>query len=132
MDAEIARKYIEAKQAYAAAEEAKKLAAAEKDRLEVILLKEFEKDGMQSVNLHGYTLSLREESWSRIDPEVGEATMKRAFSRAKLGHLLKTAVNTQTFGAFVREAIADGRELPKPLQKLILTSNKFTLSMRKS
>ena len=107
------------------------------DVLEPQIAESFQKEGIQSTNVDGYTVYLNRQLWAGATDGHKEAMFKvlKAYPDESWSFLVKDNVNSQQLSARVRECEqdADGMPiLPDELQEVIKVSEVFKIGARKS
>ena len=124
-------------QAYAAkkaeideAEEALKGLKAEYSAQEEVLLRDYETDGIQSMNVSGKNVHLYRDLYVKLVGDIDEA--HEALRKAGEGDLLKYGVNSQSLRARVKELEASDNGVPEGLQPFIETTEAYKIRIRRA
>ena len=107
------------------------------DELEPQIAESFQKEGVQSTNVDGYTVYLNRQLWAGAangDKEAMFAALK-TYPDESWSFLVRDNVNTQQLSARVRECELDVNGmpiLPNELKQVIKVSEVFRIGARKS
>ena len=108
-----------------------KLAAlkAEYKLQEEVLLRDYELDGIQSMNVDGKNVHLYRDLYVKLVGDIDEA--HEALRVAGEGDLLKYGVNSQSLRARVKELEASDNGIPEGLQPFIETTEAYKIRIRR-
>ena len=129
--------YVELIKKKARLEEQLRDVKARLDVLEPQIAESFQKEGIQSTNVDGYTVYLNRQLWAGAADGDKEAmfTALKTYPDDSWAFLVRDNVNTQQLSARVRECEldADGMPiLPEQLKQVIKVSEVFRIGARKS
>ncbi len=101
------------------------------DRLKAHLIEAFADNGIQSINVEGYTFYLHRQIWASASGPQAMAALKEV----GLDDLVKETCHAGTLSAWVREQPVDDQNmpvLPPELQEQVRVSERFDIRSRKS
>jgi len=121
--------YIDKKEEIDEAEEVLKGLKAEYSAQEEVLLRDYEIDGIQSMNVSGRNVHLYRDLYVKLVGDIDEA--HEALRAAGGSDLLKYGVNASSLRAWVKELVAsDG--IPEGLQPFIETTEAYKIRIRRA
>ncbi len=100
------------------------------NQLEPTLAEAFAEDGVQHVNMDGYTIYLQQELWA----SPAEGNYDRLCDELvgnDLESMVQRRVNAMTLSAYVREVRRKGENLPEGLAATIKISEAYRVRVRK-
>jgi hypothetical protein len=100
------------------------------EKLERLILTDFEKASINNVRCNGRTVYLVRKLWAR--PKDGDyETAAAALAACGLNDFLKQSFNLNSISAYVREMDANGETLPEPIARAFDVAEVFTIQSRK-
>jgi len=121
--------YIDKKEEINKAEDELEKLKAEYKLQEEVLLRDYEIDGIQSMNVSGRNVHLYRDLYVKLVGDIGEA--HEALRAAGEGDLLKYGVNSQSLRARVKELEASDNGIPEGLQPFIETTEAYKIRIRR-
>jgi hypothetical protein len=97
---------------------------------EEVLLRDYEIDGIQSMNVSGKNVHLYRDLYVKLVGDIDEA--HEALRAAGEGDLLKYGVNSTTLKARVKELDASETGIPEGLQPFIETTEAYKIRIRRA
>ena len=97
---------------------------------EEVLLRDYETDGIQSMNVSGKNVHLYRDLYVKLVGDIDEA--HEALRAAGEGDLLKYGVNASSLRARVKELDASETGIPEGLQPFIETTDGFHIRVRRA
>jgi len=121
--------YIDKKEEINKAEDELEKLKAEYKLQEEVLLRDYETDGIQSMNVSGRNVHLYRDLYVKLVGDIDEA--HEALRAAGEGDLLKYGVNSQSLRARVKELEASDNGIPEGLQPFIETTEAYKIRIRR-
>ena len=121
--------YIDKKEEINKAEDELEKLKAEYKLQEEVLLRDYETDGIQSMNVSGRNVHLYRDLYVKLVGDIDEA--HAALRAAGEGDLLKYGVNSQSLRARVKELDASETGIPEGLQPFIETTEAYKIRIRR-
>jgi hypothetical protein len=121
--------YIDKRTEIDEAEEVLKGLKAEYSAQEEVLLRDYEIDGIQSMNVSGRNVHLYRDLYVKLVGDIDDA--HEALRVAGEGDLLKYGVNSQSLRARVKELDASETGIPEGLQPFIETTEAYKIRIRR-
>lgn len=126
MNLDLVRNWLKAKDRVEKAEDRVKGLKAERNALELDVIAEYEREGIQNLKIGTRTVYLHRSLRAR--PKAGEREdLVAALMAEGLGDLVKEDVNTNTLAAYVRERENEGDELPTAVAAHIAVEEMFSI-----
>ena len=122
--------YIDKRAEIDEAEDKLKELKAEYSAQEEVLLRDYETDGIQSMNVSGKNVHLYRDLSVKLGGDIDEA--HEALRAAGEGDLLKYGVNSTTLKARVKELDASYDGIPEGLQPFIETTEAYKIRIRRA
>ena len=122
--------YIDKKEEINKAEDELEKLKAEYKLQEEVLLRDYETDGIQSMNVSGKNVHLYRDLYVKLVGDIDEA--HEALRAAGEGDLLKYGVNSTTLKARVKELDASETGIPEGLQPFIETTEAYKIRIRRA
>lgn len=127
IDMALVRRYRELREAADVAEAEKKAYKEEADKLEQQLVEMYSDAGLQNLSVDGKTVYLHRSTFAQRLPGVDAEMVEEALREAGAGDLIKTTVNANTLGAYVREFDEREEPLPEPIAKVLQLGERFSI-----
>ena len=121
--------YIDKRAEINEAEDKLEALKAEYKAQEEVLLRDYELDGIQSMNVDGKNVHLYRDLYVKLVGDIDEA--HEALRVAGEGDLLKYGVNSSSLRARVKELEASDNGIPKGLQPFIETTEAYKIRIRR-
>ena len=121
--------YIDKRAEINEAEDKLEALKAEYKAQEEVLLRDYELDGIQSMNVDGKNVHLYRDLYVKLVGDIDEA--HEALRVAGEGDLLKYGVNSQSLRARVKELDASETGIPEGLQPFIETTEAYKIRIRR-
>ena len=122
--------YIDKRAEINEAEDKLEALKAEYKAQEEVLLRDYELDGIQSMNVDGKNVHLYRDLYVKLVGDIDEA--HEALRVAGEGDLLKYGVNSSSLRARVKELEASDNGIPKGLQPFIETTEAYKIRVRRA
>jgi|TARA_R110002167_G_scaffold59891_3_gene169633 hypothetical protein len=101
-----------------------------KSDLQEIILKHFERNGIQNIKQNGATVYLKRDLWAGREEGVTNEEAAQALQDAGLGEYV--GPSTQGLSAYLRELDELGEQIPAPLRGKIKVTETFKIQSRRS
>jgi len=107
-----------------------KIIGEAKSKLQEIILKHFEKNGIQNIKQNGATVYLKKDIWAGREEGVTNEEAAQALQDAGLSEYVGLA--TQSLSAYLRELVREGEQIPEKLRGKIKITETFKIQSRSS